>query len=317
MKEVKNLIIGAGISGLTYANYCGDDYLIIEKENGIFQNEILKSKIPDSYHRSELHINMVKEAFNSIATCDDEAYDTEFAYEYGEDGEDLYCIDNRMGFSQSKRWEFAKHKENDYSLKQLEGLLPKLKTDYTDDSFINLNEEGGYYSAKLIDRPDTYRYEDYTYKDGETKIDGIRITEYICTKDSSQSLIVPAKIDNKPVIDVWLERINSTTVELMDGILRVNVYNCINLETLILPKSLKYILNSPSGSPIQGCYSLKKIKYAGTKAEWEGLVSDPNKWYVERNYENNTYKYITFKVECLDETITYSHEWMTDISTYA
>ena len=30
--KVKNLIIGAGISGLTYANYCGDDYLIIEKE---------------------------------------------------------------------------------------------------------------------------------------------------------------------------------------------------------------------------------------------------------------------------------------------
>lgn len=32
MKNVKNLIIGAGISGLTYANYCGADYLIIEKE---------------------------------------------------------------------------------------------------------------------------------------------------------------------------------------------------------------------------------------------------------------------------------------------
>lgn len=35
MKKVKNLIIGAGISGLTYANYCGDDYLICEKENEV------------------------------------------------------------------------------------------------------------------------------------------------------------------------------------------------------------------------------------------------------------------------------------------
>lgn len=33
--KVKNFIIGAGISGLTYANYCGDDYLIVEKENEV------------------------------------------------------------------------------------------------------------------------------------------------------------------------------------------------------------------------------------------------------------------------------------------
>lgn len=32
MKNVKTLIIGAGISGLTYANFCKEDYLIIEKE---------------------------------------------------------------------------------------------------------------------------------------------------------------------------------------------------------------------------------------------------------------------------------------------
>ena len=33
--KVKNLIIGAGISGLTFANYCNDDYLIIEKESEV------------------------------------------------------------------------------------------------------------------------------------------------------------------------------------------------------------------------------------------------------------------------------------------
>lgn len=35
MKKVKHLIIGAGISGLTYANYVNDDYLIVEKENEV------------------------------------------------------------------------------------------------------------------------------------------------------------------------------------------------------------------------------------------------------------------------------------------
>ena len=32
MKDVK---FGAGITGLTFANYCGDDYLIVEKENEV------------------------------------------------------------------------------------------------------------------------------------------------------------------------------------------------------------------------------------------------------------------------------------------
>lgn len=35
MKQVKTLIIGAGISGLTAANYLKDDYLLIEKENEV------------------------------------------------------------------------------------------------------------------------------------------------------------------------------------------------------------------------------------------------------------------------------------------
>lgn len=35
MEKVKNLIIGAGISGLTYANYAKDDYLIVEKEDEV------------------------------------------------------------------------------------------------------------------------------------------------------------------------------------------------------------------------------------------------------------------------------------------
>ena len=33
--KTKYFIIGAGISGLTFANYCGDDYLIVEKENEV------------------------------------------------------------------------------------------------------------------------------------------------------------------------------------------------------------------------------------------------------------------------------------------
>lgn len=33
--KIENLIIGAGISGLTFANYCKGDYLIVEKENEV------------------------------------------------------------------------------------------------------------------------------------------------------------------------------------------------------------------------------------------------------------------------------------------
>ena len=33
--KTKYLIIGAGISGLTFANYCEDSYIIVEKENEV------------------------------------------------------------------------------------------------------------------------------------------------------------------------------------------------------------------------------------------------------------------------------------------
>ena len=33
--KTKYLIVGAGISGLTFASYCKDDYIIIEKENEV------------------------------------------------------------------------------------------------------------------------------------------------------------------------------------------------------------------------------------------------------------------------------------------
>ena len=35
MRKVKYLVIGAGVSGLTFANYIKDDYLILEKENEV------------------------------------------------------------------------------------------------------------------------------------------------------------------------------------------------------------------------------------------------------------------------------------------
>ena len=123
-------------------------------------------------------------------------------------------------------------------------------------------------------------------------------------------MIIPSTIDGKCVLGIDNTYVvNLKSVELEEGILYFNGIKGKNIETIILPKSLKSI-----GNVIEGCYSLKTIKYAGKKAEWEALVknNDPNDWYVEeeRDYENNktTYKYITFKVECSDETITYSHE---------
>ena len=35
MNNIKYLIIGAGISGLTFANYIKDNYVIIEKESEV------------------------------------------------------------------------------------------------------------------------------------------------------------------------------------------------------------------------------------------------------------------------------------------
>lgn len=76
MKKVKYLIVGAGISGLTFANYVKDDYLIIEKSDRIggyckttrrngyvwdyaghffhFNNEEFKKMFEDNYKADEL-----------------------------------------------------------------------------------------------------------------------------------------------------------------------------------------------------------------------------------------------------------------------
>ncbi len=59
MKKVKNLIIGAGVSGLTYANYAGDDYLVVEKENevGGYCRTIKKSGFVWDYAGHFFHFN--------------------------------------------------------------------------------------------------------------------------------------------------------------------------------------------------------------------------------------------------------------------
>ena len=57
--KVKNLIIGAGVSGLTYANYAGDDYLVVEKENevGGYCRTIKKSGFVWDYAGHFFHFN--------------------------------------------------------------------------------------------------------------------------------------------------------------------------------------------------------------------------------------------------------------------
>ncbi len=59
MKTVKHLIVGAGISGLTYANYCKGDYLIVEKENevGGYCRTIKKGEYVWDYAGHFFHFN--------------------------------------------------------------------------------------------------------------------------------------------------------------------------------------------------------------------------------------------------------------------
>ena len=59
MKQVDYLIIGAGISGLTFANYCKDNYLIVEKENevGGYCRTIKKGEFIWDYAGHFFHFN--------------------------------------------------------------------------------------------------------------------------------------------------------------------------------------------------------------------------------------------------------------------
>ena len=57
--HTKYLIIGAGISGLTFANYCGDDYLVVEKEDevGGYCRTIKKGEYVWDYAGHFFHFN--------------------------------------------------------------------------------------------------------------------------------------------------------------------------------------------------------------------------------------------------------------------
>lgn len=54
-RNVKYLIIGAGISGLTFANYADGDYLIVEKEDEVggycrtIKEKIMYGIMPDTF----------------------------------------------------------------------------------------------------------------------------------------------------------------------------------------------------------------------------------------------------------------------------
>ena len=54
--KTKYLIVGAGISGLTFASYCKDDYIIIEKENEV--GGYCKTHYKDDYVWDGLHFNV-------------------------------------------------------------------------------------------------------------------------------------------------------------------------------------------------------------------------------------------------------------------
>ena len=78
MMKTKYLIIGAGISGLTFANYCKEDYLIIEKEKevGGYCRTIKKGEFVWDYAGHFIHFNTdeFKEKFVNQMPKDDIIY---------------------------------------------------------------------------------------------------------------------------------------------------------------------------------------------------------------------------------------------------
>lgn len=76
--HIKHLIIGAGISGLTFANYCKGDYLIVEKENevGGYCRTIKKGEYVWDYAGHFFHFNTeeFKKKFLDKMPCEDIIY---------------------------------------------------------------------------------------------------------------------------------------------------------------------------------------------------------------------------------------------------
>lgn len=291
-----------------------DNLIVVEPEKDYFKNNVLTAVIPEEAI-SDVRLNFIKNAFNqclqkevgSIITYTiDNGLETPGVYK-----ETLFgWINHNPKYSSVEKTIECQKLVDDEQIESYKKQAETLKKDYTDDSYIDFEKEAGYVYAELTEKLG-FHYTNDTYEDETGKsIEGVKIDLYIYDKTSPSNLVVPATIDGKRVlgVDIQSHRLQMDTVrslELEEGILYFNHISSESLETLVLPKSLKSLEN-----PFELCQLLRTIKYAGTKAEWEELVKDedPSNWCAIRDYENNTYKYITFKVECSDETITYSHE---------
>ena len=64
--KTKYLIVGAGISGLTFANYCKGDYLIVEKETEILNFNYKEEEINAYVQGIEKIINNLSKYKNRL-----------------------------------------------------------------------------------------------------------------------------------------------------------------------------------------------------------------------------------------------------------
>ena len=108
-RHVKNLVIGAGISGLTFANYTNDDYLILEKENevGGYCRTIKNDRYVWDYagHFYHFKTEEFKKLFLSLVEPDEIIEQKKVTKIYYKD--DLIDYPFQMNIHQLKKEEFA------------------------------------------------------------------------------------------------------------------------------------------------------------------------------------------------------------------
>ena len=186
-----------------------------------------------------------------------------------------------------------------------------MSINYTDDSYIKINEQAGYYYAKLINKPGWHIDEitDYHYNEQTQDYENVGTGKYRANyfyNELPATLTVPAKIGEYDIerAELYLndeDALNAVVVEKAIGEVRLSG----KIKEITIPVSDKPFVRVSDNT------ALKTINFGGTTQQWEeqykNLAQDWTHVYdhYDEEKEESVYVDITFTVVCTNGNITY------------
>lgn len=226
--KIKNLIIGAGITGLTLANYLKDDYLIVEKDNevGGYCKTHYKGNFVWDYagHFFHFKTDEFKTKFMNSLKKDDYVTQNKKTYIYFDDK--LIDYPFQMNIHQLEKEKFIeclydlfnKEEKNDYD-NFLDMLYGKFGKSITEMFLKPYNEKLYACDLTTLDKDAMGRF--FPYADIHSIIKNMKQS----TNSSYNNTFMYPKKGAQVIIDILLENINKKNIKLNTTVVEIDSKN--------------------------------------------------------------------------------------------